>query len=124
MAHLPKMKNIRLNWGRRGSCIFVEFLLNGSLAQRHVDIVEIVVYNVIIKFETRHDFGGWRPSELGRFERRSRCTLCGGLGGGNEGARGLPGAIFRHLADDLDFDLVIYDQVLTSLIIKVLVRLM
>src|SRR6266705_5050351 len=98
MAHLPKMKNIRLNWGRRGSCIFVEFLLNSSLARRHVDIVEIVVYNVIIKFEMRHDFGGWQPSELGRFERRSRCTLCRGLGGGNKGARvlrsnGLNGAM-------------------------------
>ena len=126
MAHLPKMKNIRVKRGRRGSCIFVEFLLNSSLAWRHVDIVEIVVCEVIIKFETRHDFGGWRHSELGRFDRRNRCTQCTrceGLRGGNTDARGLLAAIFRHLADDLDFDLTIYDQVLTTSIIKVLEHL-
>ena len=120
------MKNICVKRGRRGSCIFVEFLLNGSLTRRHVDVVEIVVCEIVIKLKTGHDFGGWRHSELGRFDRRSRCTRCTrceGLRGGNTDAQGLSAAIFRHLADDLDFDLTIYDQVLTTSIIKVLERL-
>lgn len=48
--------------------------------------------------------------------------LCKGMGGGNRGAGGLFAAIFQHLADDLDFDLAIYGQVLTSLIIEALAR--
>ena len=120
------MKNICVKRRRRGSCIFVEFLLNSSLVQRHVDVVEIVVCEVIIKFETQHNFGGWRHLELGRFDQRSRCTWCTrckGLRGSNTDARGLSAAIFQHLADDLDFDLTIYDQVLTMSIIKVLEHL-
>jgi hypothetical protein len=100
MAHLPEMKYVRLNRGNQGSGIFVEFLLNGSLARRHLDFVEIVVCNMTIKFETRKDSGGIRLSEIGRFEWRSRCMLCEGLRGGNEGARALFPAIIRHLADD------------------------
>ncbi len=35
--------------------------------------------------------------------------LCEGWRGSREGAQGPSHAIFRHLADNLDFDLAIYD---------------